>query len=654
MFNPTRHASPPPVLNGLRSAPRRVRWCAIVAALLTSLSALSLTLPAQDFDESNSRAVATHRFDLALQASKVAREPLPRFLERWLAATPEPEIALLGSMPQAWTGGGEQPQLYRVFVSDSTFESRLDEVLPALETLHQRVPALAAQAPWQSLLARAQLKAGQLPMALASARRASALDARLCAVDCTPLLRSWLRTGKVAAPVQWPALAIDPVYNPSRTECTASRRTLGEALPIIWRIPEIELVAATRGEDGALAWMLRQGWKAHLDGCSSSPFGLQQLLDQRHPRIVVEQAWLRLQQALRAGPGTSFDFLGVRLPLPEFECDFAADADCRRGQRPLRPASALALAEGLRAFSRHLAPPTQCPAPNDAAALARLIELQQRFRARLDTIDALAPAAARQGLRELLADPQWQRLWRDDVPYELRRSLAAQAREEAADEVLAMVQAFVDRAPDPLARSDGAADVLAFHLLRARQASAGLSQLQLAQQRHPQLARAQRIAQLQAGLGGADLDAGLPVGTPPRPWIHGQRESDSAVSHVWPFEQTRGLDGVLVNDVVYALGGDRAVARRALKEFWVPALLQWQHASDELAAAFTRGYADAAELSTLLKQVQSSFRAKPQPQASFDGVPLLLPDQYCVDTRCSSTRDVDAAWVVQRLQALLQ
>lgn len=191
-----RNAPPLLVPTGSRDALRRVRECVFVVVLLTSLSALSVNLPAQDFDESNPRAVATHRFDLALQASKRAREPLPRFLERWLADTPEPEVALLGSMPQAWTGGGEQPQLYRAFVSDSVFESRLDEVLPALETLHQRVPALAAQAPWQSLLARAQLKSGQLPLALASARRASALDARLCARDCPPLVRNWLRTGE--------------------------------------------------------------------------------------------------------------------------------------------------------------------------------------------------------------------------------------------------------------------------------------------------------------------------------------------------------------------------------------------------------------------------------------------------------------------------
>ena len=41
-------------------------------------------------------------------------------------------------------------------------------------------------------------------------------------------------------------------------------------------------------------------------------------------------------------------------------------------------------------------------------------------------------------------------------------------------------------------------------------------------------------------------------------------------------------------------------------------------------------------------------------QASFDGVSLLVQDQYCVDTECSSTRDVDAAWVVQRLRTLMQ
>jgi hypothetical protein len=450
-------------------------------------------------------------------------------------------------------------------------------------------------------------------------------------------------------------LLIDPVYNPGRTECTSRRQSSdGRAPLIIWRIPEVELVAAARGKDGELTWMLRQGWKAHLDGCNNSPFGLQQLLDQRHPRIVVERAWLDLRRTLQAGPGTSFNFLGVRLPLPALECDFAVDANCRSGQRPLRPASALTLAEGLRAFSRHLAPPTLCPAPSDPATAANFIALQQRFRERLEAIDALAPTAARRGLRELLADPQWQPLWHDDVPYELRERLAEQARTEAPEEVLSMVQAFIDRAPDPLARADGAADVLAFHLLRARRVEAGLNQLQLAQQRNPQLERAQRIAQLQAGLGGADLDASLPVGTPPRPWISGQRDSDQAVSNAWPDDWGGSLDGVLVGDVVYALGGDRAVARRALKEHWVPALLEWQDAGDELAAALKRGYPDAGEATSLLKQAQARVRGAPEPQARFDGVTLVLPDRYCVDTECSSTLPVDADWVARRLQTLLQ
>lgn len=643
----------PQAPSGLRRALRGARWFVILAALIASGSAPCVIIHNQHVDQSNPREVAAHRFSTALQAAKVAREPLSRFLERWLTATSEQEIALLGTRPRTWTGGGEQPELYHAFVSDSVFESRLDEVLPALESLLQRVPALAADAPWQSLLARAQLKAGQLQSALASARRAWALDARLCASECAPLVRTWLRTGSVSAPTQWPALIIDPVYNAGRVDCTSRQRSQDERPSlIIWRIPEIELAAATRGADGQLAWMLRQGWKEHLDGCSNPPFGLQQLLDQRHPRIVVEQAWLRLQRALQSGPGTSFDFLGVRLPLPEFECDFAADANCKSGQRPLRPASALALAEGLRAFSRHLAPPTHCPIPSDPATAANFIALQRRFRESLEAIDALAPADSRQSLRALLADPQWQRLWRDDVPYELRRSLAALARIEAPDEILSMVQAWIDRAPDSLARSDGAADVLAFHLLRARRAEAGLQQLQLAQQRRPQLQRAQRIAQLQAGLGGADLDASLPVGKAPRPWISGEPKSDKAVSDAWPADLGGNLDGVLVGDVVYALGGDRAVARRALKEHWVPALVQWQHAGDELAAALKRAYADADELSALLKQVQ--FRGLPEAQASFDGVSLPVPDRYCIDTECSTTQAVDAAWVVQRLRAAMQ
>lgn len=634
------------VLIGWLAAFRRICWSFILVAA-------SAASTAQDFDEKDPHALAEHRFDLARRASKDADESLPGFLQRLVAVTSESELVQLGSMPQAWTHGGEQPSLYRAFVSDSVFESRLDEVLPALETLLQRVPALAQQAPWQSLLARAQLKTGQLSLALASAQRAWALDRRLCAKECAPLLRTWLHNGQVAAPAQWPALAIEPVYNPGSVDCTSRQQSQDERpLSIIWQIPEVELVAATRGDDGRLAWLLRQAWAAHLAGCSSVPYGLQQVIDDRYPRIVVEQAWLGVERALRAGPGTAIDFLGVRLPLPEFECDFKRDPDCRSGQQALRPATALVLAEGLRAFSRHLAAPGQCPAPTDAVAAANFISLQQRFRALLKTLDAEAPAAARQGLKALLADPQWRPMWRNDVPYELRRSLALQARSGAADEVVQMVQALLDHAPDALVRSEGAADVLAFHLLRARRAEAGLLQLQLAQQRRPQLARAQRIAQLQAGLGGADLDASIPLGTPTRPWISGKGSSDSAVGRAWPFWITRSLDGVLAADVVYALGGDRAVARRALKELWVPALLESHNANAELASALQRGYsADAS--AQLLRQAQASFRAAPEPVMSFDGVLLLLPDQYCVDQQCKTILPVDAAWGAQRLRSLL-
>ena len=86
----------------------------------------------------------------------------------------------------------------------------------------------------------------------------------------------------------------------------------------------------------------------------------------------------------------------------------------------------------------------------------------------------------------------------------------------------------------------------------------------------------------------------------------------------------------------------------------MPALLQWQDAGNELAAALKRGYADAGKTEALLKQAQASFRAEPEPQASFDGVSLLLPDQYCVDSGCVTTQAVDAAWVVRRLRSLLQ
>jgi hypothetical protein len=150
---------------------RRIGWCAALLALVASWSAMGVTLPARSVDDSNPREMARQRFDLTLHAAKAASEPLPRFLERWLATATAQDIELLDDAPQGWIQGGREPHLYRVFVSDSAIASRLDEVLPALETLLQRAPALAAQAPWQSLLARARLKAGQLPLALASARR---------------------------------------------------------------------------------------------------------------------------------------------------------------------------------------------------------------------------------------------------------------------------------------------------------------------------------------------------------------------------------------------------------------------------------------------------------------------------------------------------
>jgi hypothetical protein len=603
-------------------------------------------LTAQDFDTSNPRALASERFERALRASRDAREALPGFLARWSAAASEQEIALLGSGNRNWNYG--DGPLYRAFLADSSFESHLDQVLPTLDAMLQRVPALAAEAPWQSLWARAQLKAGEPQLALVSARRAWALDARLCASDCAPLVRIWLQTGSVPAPSEWPAVAIDPLYHPGRTECSKDKPP---SFP--WLIPEVELVAATRGSQAELAWLLRRGWQVHLAGCTNFPYGLRQRLDDLYPRVVVEQAWAELQRSLRARPGSAVDFLGVRLPLPAVECDFVADASCRTGHRRLQPTSALALAEGLRAFSRHLAAPLQCEATGEGGGTDEFAALQRRMRGRLEQIDEMDPGAARAALRRLLAQPDWRPLWRSDVPYELVESLAHQARTDAPDEVLQMVQSFIDRAPEPLARSDSSAELLALVLLRAGQAQAGLQQLVLAQQRYPQLERAQRIMQLRAGLAGADLDASLPVVTLPRPWIHGQRESEAAVDDAWPAPSTQNLDGVLVGDVVYALGGDLAVARRALKAQWVPTLLERPDDGEELASALRRAYADPEARAGLLAQAQSGFRLAPEPHLDLDGVRLLLPDRYCVDPRCRNTAPVDAAWVVRKLQALI-
>jgi len=602
-------------------------------------------------------SVAAHFRDQR-SAARNAREPVADFLTRWISQASDAELAQLSLGKRPWTRHHERPILYEAFFSDSAFDNRLKEILHPLQLLLQRMPALETEAPWQSLMARAQLDAGDLDAALESARLAWLLDARLCADDCSPLLDAWLQTGEVPAPEHWPDSVIPAVYNASSVECESTPDSLQPA-PLVWAIPEQELVGAVRGPIDRIAWLLREDWQSVLMGCQrGAQWHLSKALDDEFSSFELNQAWYRLQRDIDVwtadGAAVSqLVLLGQPLPLPAGECDFAADPTCGSGFQPLTRDSVRTMVDNLRSASRSFNDLQICPVPELAGLEPFSLETQRDLRAAVARLDSLPLVDALAALRDLLADQRWARMWAVDVPSEVSDLMARLAREDpaVAEQSLQLAETWLTAGPASLQDSASAGDLMAVQLLRNGRAKEALDHLRRAQQRFANQDRAQRISQLQAGLVGADLDASLPRAQIPRPWNLGERAHDQAVARSLPFERSSRLDGVQMLDVVYGLGGARAVSRRQLRLLWLSWLL-YPEARDELVSQLKHGYGDVDLRDRLLASI-ADLRSSPAPHLVFDGAELQLPDQYCADPACTETRPVDREWLLLRLQAML-
>jgi len=615
--------------------------------LLSVLALVTADVAAQD----------SKRFREAHAASRSAGQPLAAFLQGWIAQAPQAELEALGVASKGWTAFGQEPPLFKAFVFDSAFESELDAVLEPLTTLLQRAPALRSQAPWQSLLARAQLAARQPQAALISAQRAWALDRRLCAADCPWLVRSWLQTGKAPAPSQWPAIPTPPVYNLAKVDCEAQPESL-QPVRSAWAIPPQELVAGALGEQAYIAWLLREQWGMQLAGCSPrGQLALERAIDKNYPAMVVQQSWRMLEDSVSSGPGRSLRFLGQTLPLPAQECDFAVAPSCLNAFKPLSVTSARVLAEDLRSLSEHLwspGSPGQCPAPEKEGGPS-YAQVQKAFRAQFRSIENASSKDALPALRAILNDPQWQILWRSEMPYEVSQQLGRIARDDAsfAVQALQFASSWIDGGTLELRQSASAADLLSLLLLRNRRPPEALAQLNLAQLDFPQQNRTRRITQLRAVLAGADLDASLPRAQIPRPWLIGGSKGDSAMSALLPRELSTSLDGVQLLDIIYAMGGEQAVARRQLQVLWLPWLLGWGDDSAQLRMVLLKTYGPEG-LRSQFDQALSDLQTAPKSELRFDGIVLPLPDQYCADRSCSAVLPVDQQWIRARLRTLVE
>ncbi|MGQ0798843.1 MAG: hypothetical protein ACT4NL_01865 [Pseudomarimonas sp.] len=577
------------------------------------------------------------------------------FLSRWIAQASDEEIALLGVGQQGWTRFGSQPKLYDLFLSDYSFRKQLDVYLAPLQAALRRVPAMREQAPWQSLLARAQLDAGEVDAALISARRAWKLDGRLCAEDCSPLLLAWLQSGTVPGPQAWPELVAPAVFNPASVDCESAPDSL-QPERLAWAIPPDDLVGAVLSGRSQVAWLLREQWAASLRGCNrGAPLSLTQALKEHYSGFELEQAWRALEVSLRALPSPDqgdphLRFLGQDLPLPAQECDFTHDPDCRSAYKPLTRDGIRMLLASVRSASRRFSGPANCSGPGEPFSNDK----QRAMRAALASIDDLQATEVLLPLRDLLHDQAFARMWATDVPFEiaeLMTDLARTDRQLAAD-TLQLTTEWIAAAPIEMQQSPSAGDLLAVLLLRNGRPQDGLVQLELAQERLSDLDRARRISQLRAGLEGANLDATLPQAAIPRPWIHGVSSSEKAVWARLPYQRTQRLDGVRVVDVIYGLGGAEAVARRHLRSHWLPSLLGHADSEEDLIAALRAAYGEAGLRKRMLKAI-TDMKLSPTPHLRFEQVSLPLPDQICTADRCTSSQAVNRRWVLERLRGWL-
>lgn len=619
---------------------KSVLWLAALAALC-SQSVGHASNPAVA-DEVDVPSAAVERLGAAIRGHYQSVPALTAAIEGWVdQASPEDTRAAI-------VGSGDKdtmdwPPLLPALVM-TPHKSRSDSaaLLLLANDLVARYPETLTDGRWQAGLALLAARSGDLKSAHAAAVKARELGVLACGERCDSTYLKWLDSGAVPAV---PTLEASAVYDPRGSDCRSSEGGEQWMLREVLSIDPALLVREAHGPQAELTWRLAHYWQAALSACPDPElWTLRGVIDDSTPALVVEQSWHEAQSRLAGGVPTTLRFLGVDLPLPARECDFAADASCQGEGQKLGAQSANTLVQQLRAVSRHLDAPGRCPAPpSDEQKLANQ-SLQKSFEIEL-TAWGDTPALA--VVLATLEDPRWQPLMRSGVQYELRAQLIAAAIGPRASEVYQAVEAWARSAPVETSELTSTQDLLARIALRAGRSDAALSHLTRAQATDPSIERAKTIGLLRAAIAGADLRDRASPPLPTRPWTYGLDNLELLTSWDRATLLTDQSE-IGAGEIVLGVRGPEAALAFELGALW-PALLWGAEPMAPKVSAWLDEVYGSERLAQLRAQAEASIDLEGDPSMQFAGIRYPLPDRFCDTEDCETPVATTRERVIQGL-----
>lgn len=210
------------------------------------------------------------------------------------------------------------------------------QLAAVLTTLSGRVPEYATSPEAQELRGQLALELGDLALA----RRAYgvvAADTDCASVPqtgvCSAAVASWLATGKVPRADLTATVEVVAVFDERGKSCWSEHSGISHA----------HLLLAQGNARDAIALKLIESWPALVNGCVSDwDLDFAPALDSHDLALAYQEAVASVQ---RREPKTAL-VMGLDLPLPAQECDFAAAPDCSVG-KPLAAATAERIVQRL-------------------------------------------------------------------------------------------------------------------------------------------------------------------------------------------------------------------------------------------------------------------------------------------------------------------
>jgi len=456
-------------------------------------------------------------------------------------------------------------------LSRSNIETGIFEVVAAISSRGDHADALKAideldkrvrKSDWHydivAVKAKLNLRLGYIEDARALANEAADT---VCPSLCDAGIKRWLGTGTLPQPITVSSPKQPWLFDERGGPCNESWAT-----DKLDEFDSIDLIEASAGVRTAAQAQLAGLWPSLVAGCA-------QTVDKQRVQRLLALGWTKRElsegfataRKSAAEGSKSIDLLGAKLALPDQQCDFTADATCKKTFKPLAKDTAVRVVARLRPLSTTWASIVAVePEVKETKEEAELRDrLDEQYRKEMEEAADLDATGGLARMRTILADKKYQHLGIFLDSYGFGQGLGRWSREGRAAEALQVFNIAADVGGAEFQTTPGLLTAAALLQLRAGDPKQALTSLEKRYALRADEGTAKTIGKLRAAMAGANLLLQYPAPTIKRPW---RFSNGSPICDF--FDITGGLERIEDVDLIVAFHGEREAALWQLAQEW--------------------------------------------------------------------------------------